>query len=283
MADINTLVKDIHGVLEGHGGWDAAVANHFNVAVDTLMDIRLNPDATTGRKGTLRMSNIGQPCARKLWYHVNNVGGEPLPASARLKFLYGDIIEEVVLSLAEAAGHDVQGRQDRMEIDGIIGHRDGVIDGMLVDVKSASTYGFKKFKENGLRGEDPFGYMAQLACYLLASQDDPLVTNKTEAAFLVMDKQHGHLVLDKYDLTAEMADIKSKISVRKALVDDPMPPARQYRDTAFQKSGNRSLGIECSYCEFKHTCWPGVRTFMYSRGPVFLTKVVDEPRVGEIK
>ena len=281
MKDIDTLVKDIEGVLEGNGGWDATVAAHFDQAVNTLMDVRLNPSGEA-RKGTLRMSNVGQPCGRKLWYHVNNEPGENLRASTRLKFLYGDLIEEVVLSLAEAAGHDVQGRQDRMELAGIVGHRDGVIDGMLVDVKSASTFGFKKFKEHELRKEDPFGYLMQLSSYLLASRDDPLVTNKREAAFLVMDKQHGHLVLDKYDLTHEMATLESMIERRKKMVKDAIPPARGYTDKAFQKSGNRQLGIECSYCEYKHSCWPGLRTFLYSRGPVFLTEVNKEPDVKEV-
>lgn len=281
MKTIDTLIEDINSVLDGNGGWNASVAAHFDKAVNTLMDVRLNPDGKA-RKGTLRMSNVGQPCARKLWYHVNNEPGEKLRSNTRLKFLYGDIIEEVVLSLAEAAGHDVQGRQDRMELEGIVGHRDGVIDGMLIDVKSASTFGFKKFKENGLRKEDPFGYLTQLAAYLLASQDDPLVTNKTEAAFLVMDKQHGHLVLDRYDLTAEMKELRSLIARRKVAVAEPVPPARAFSDKPYQKSGNKQLGIECSYCEYKHSCWPGLRTFLYSRGPVFLTEVVKEPDVTEV-
>lgn len=280
---IDTLITDMQAVLEGAGGWDEAVNDSFGKAMMNLMDARLNTPRPTGGKGTLRMSNIGQPCGRKLWYNVNGEAGEPLPASARMKFLYGDVTEEVLLSLAEAAGHSVTGRQDVMMAHGIKGHRDGVIDGMLIDVKSASTYGFKKFKENGLRADDPFGYLPQLAGYLLASQDDPLVTNKTEAAYLVMDKQHGHLVLDTYDLSKEMEQMEQLIADRKEMVDYKTPPIRPYKDKAFQKSGNRMLDIQCSYCEYKKTCWPTVRTFLYSRGPVHLTKVVDEPRVPEVK
>ena len=49
------------------------------------------------------------------------------------------------------------------------------------------------------------------------------------------------------------------------------------------KSGNEKLGFECSYCPYKAECWPGVRGFAYSYGPVFLTKVVRTPSVPEFK
>jgi hypothetical protein len=282
MKDINTLVKDIYGVLEGDGGWDTAVADHFNTAVDNLMDSRLNADGEY--KPSIRMSNVGTPCARKLWYHTHATKGAPLRGDTRLKFMYGDVIEELVLSLAEAAGHNVVGRQDLMECAGIKGHRDGVIDGMLIDVKSASPYSFKKFAEHGLRKDDPFGYMAQLTAYLLSSQDDPLVTNKTHAAFLVMDKVSGEITLDTYDLREDMKRMVKLIEDRKAMVAKDTPPRRQYDEVPEGKSGNKIIQMPCGYCEFKNHCWPGLRTFVYYGGkPKFFTKVVKEPRVPEIK
>jgi len=283
MKDIKTLVPDIYGVLEGNGGWDTTVATHFNTAVDNLMDSRLNPKGEYSP--SIRMSNVAQPCARKLWYH-NHIteGGEPLRGSTRLKFMYGDIIEEVLLSLAEAAGHEVTGRQDVMEYAGIKGHRDGVIDGMLVDVKSASTFSYAKFRDGKLREEDPFGYIGQLTAYLLSSQDDPLVTNKTHAAFLAMDKQHGHICLDVYDLSKEMETMGGLIEDRKRMVASSTPPSREYGDIPEGKSGNKILQMPCGYCDHKHNCWPGLRTFTYYGGkPKFFTKVVKEPRVPEIK
>lgn len=283
MPKIETLVDDMYGVLEGAGGWDSAVNDHFGSAMKNLMDVRLNTTRPTG-PGTIRMSNVGQPCSRKLYYHVHATTGEPLPANARMKFLYGDIIEEVLLSLAEAAGHSVTGRQDVMYVDEIKGHRDGVIDGMLVDVKSASSYGYKKFKENGLKGDDPFGYIPQLTGYLLASQDDPLVTNKKEAAFLVVDKQHGHICLDVYNLEEEMKKFPDLILDRKTVVEGSMPPTRPFSPVPQSKtSPNKKLDVACSYCEFKKTCWPGLRTFVYSTGPVFLTDVKSVPKVPEVK
>ena len=39
------------------------------------------------------------------------------------------------------------------------------IDGVLTDVKSTSSFGFKKFKEATLAFDDPFGYIDQIKAY----------------------------------------------------------------------------------------------------------------------
>ena len=83
------------------------------------------------------------------------------------------MIEELALTVAMAAGHDVKGQQGKLNVHGIKGHRDAVIDGMTVDVKSASPYAFKKFKDGTLRDDDPFGYISQLSSYVYAGKDDP--------------------------------------------------------------------------------------------------------------
>jgi len=119
------------------------------------------------------MSSIGQPCERKLWYSINEpMEAEGLSGETRFKFLYGHILEELLLFLAGVAGHDVVGRQDTQEIEGVEGHRDAVIDGVVVDAKSASTYSYKKFEEGKLTENDPFGYVDQLQSYLYAGQDE---------------------------------------------------------------------------------------------------------------
>lgn len=166
MKTIYTLVKDIYSVVEGNGGWDETVHQYFLERSDATLRGRVMAEKEE-RPNTLRMSNIGKPCARALWYHVNNDGlthsPEALPAKAQLKFLYGDILEDLLLALAKAAGHRVEGEQDVMRVGDIVGHRDCVIDGVLIDVKSASTWSFKnKFACNGLKDgpeADGFGYI----------------------------------------------------------------------------------------------------------------------------
>lgn len=233
------------------------------------------------RSPTLRMSNIGKP-DRQLWYSINlPEKAEDLRPNTYLKFLYGDLIEELLLFLAELAGHRVEGRQDEHSIAGVKGHRDGVIDGVLVDAKSASPYSFLKFKNHllDIPGNDGFGYIPQLQSYLSSSKDDPIVQDKTRAAFLAMDKVHGDLALDVHE--KDDKDWEAEYNRKKEMVLGPIPE-RCYEPIPHQQSGNLALPTLCGYCSWKKECHPGLRTFLYSNKPVFLTKVVREPNVLEM-
>lgn len=282
---IETLVDDIYAVVEGQGGWDKAVNDYWKEAVGETLWSRLRDDKEPHPKGTLRMSSIGQPCERKLWYSVNHPDeGEELKPNTLIKFMYGDILEDFLLSLAKAAGHTVEGQQDTMEIAGIKGHRDAVIDGVTVDVKSASTFAFKKFKDHQLEDDDPFGYLVQLSSYVYAAKDDPLVTDKKGGAFLAIDKQHGHITLDYYDFeeTGHLSDTEALFEYRKAISSKDTPPPRGFPTEPEGKSGNRKLGVNCSYCDYKDLCHPGLRVFKYYKGPVFFTEIKKTPNVQEI-
>jgi hypothetical protein len=226
------------------------------------------------------MSNLGTRCDRKLWYSVNKPElAENLSGATSFKFLYGDILESLVLGLAKLAGHSVEGEQDELSIGEVKGHRDAVIDGRLTDVKSATTHSFAKFRDHKLRIDDPFGYLTQIGSYLHASQKDPLVKDKDKASFIAVDKQLGHIVVDTYEKDATDYDLL--VEQKSALLANEGLPERGFGDQPEGKSGNRKLCTECSYCPFKGACWPGLRTFTYSNGPTFLTKVVREPQVEE--
>lgn len=275
---IETLVDDIYGLFGSEKEFDSYLRDKFGLMLSQTVSERVVAPNKAG-KGTLRMSNLGTPCQRKLWYNCNvdNEEAIELPAYARVKFLYGDILESLLLYLAEEAGHTVEGSQDELEIDGIKGHRDAVIDGVVVDVKSASTYSFQKFKNHLTKEGDSFGYIPQLMQYLWASKDDPLVTDKSRAAFLVIDKTLGHICLDIHK--ADGVNYLDYTKSVKKIVDSGTVPPRAYSDVEDGKSGNRALSVQCSYCDWKNKCWPSLSTYIYSTGPKYLTKVVREPNV----
>jgi hypothetical protein len=283
IKSINTLVQDIEDVIKGKGGWTETVNEYFKETLGEAAERRLNPSKEKRTK-TLRMSNIGTPCKRKLWYYLNLPEHEQdLPANTHLKFFYGDIIEGLLIALAKAAGHTVTGEQGEVVVDAIVGHRDCVIDGVTVDVKSVSTMGFAKFKKNELRIDDPFGYLKQLTGYVYGAASDPLVTDKTGGAFLVMDKQHGHLHLDYYDLEHELVLFPSIVVATKMMSTMKATPHREWDAVPDGKSGNMKLPAACSYCDYKWECWPGLRGFAYSNGPTYLTRVINLPKVPEFK
>jgi len=281
MKTIDTLVEDIYEVLDQGlpADYPEEKIKLFGEQLASLIARRL--DGGRSHVPGLRMSNIGQPCERKLWYSVNHSEeAEKLPPSARMKFLFGDVIEMLLLFLAEASGHTVEGTQDESEIEGVKGHKDAVIDGAIVDAKSASTYSFKKFENHELEGNDPFGYVDQLGSYLEAGQDDPIVTDKERAAFLVVDKTLGKICLDVHPRRVHV-DYPAIYRYKKNVVADPAVPDREFEPEPDGKSGNMKLPMNCSYCDFKSHCHPGLRTFFYSNGPRFLTKVVKLPDVPE--
>ena len=257
LKTIDTLVDDIYTVL----------------IADRLAQNRAEP--------SLRMSNLGSPCERKLYYTINEPGRrEPLPPEVCLKFIFGDILEAVLLLLAKSAGHSVEAQQEEVDINGVKGHLDAIIDGTVVDCKSASTQSFKKFESGLLPDGDAFGYLDQLGGYGYATRDDPRVTDKKRAAFLVVDKTLGKLCLDVQHVTD--TDYAEVVEHKRSILSRSVPPPRPYFDEAEGKSGNRKLGTVCSYCDFKRHCWPGLRAYAYSGAPKFLTQVVKEPDVLRI-
>ena len=281
MKTLDTLCYDIEQTLLGYGGWDEAASEIFGKDLQQVSYDRFHKPSEPRKY--LSLSSIGTPCDRKLWYKVNSPEkGEKLNAESIGTFFYGDMIEALVIALAKAAGHDVQGEQTKLNVHGIIGHRDCIIDGVTVDVKSASKYSFQKFAGHNLREDDPFGYISQLSSYVYAGRDDPLVTNKSTGAFLVVQKDRFKLCLDKYDFTEELKHKEQEMLRAKTLVKGILPETRLDTVPQSKTSPNTMLGTQCNYCEFRKICWPEARTFAYSTGYQHLVKVVKEPLVTEI-
>lgn len=229
----------------------------------------------TQKKGPgLTISMLGKPCIRQIYYTVREPqNAEPMHPSTRMKFLIGDMWETILLRLAKAAGHSVENEQMEVEFMGIKGHIDCTIDGELVDVKSASSLSFKRFENKEIFNNDAFGYLYQLGAYALSM-------GRTYGFFLVGDKTLGHITLLRADV--EVPKIKSRVYIVKDALEKQNPPPRGFNDK-HDTHGNRILGLECSYCQFKYHCWPGLRTFVTPYGPKYFTKIVSQPIHREIK
>ena len=165
----------------------------------------------------------------------------------------------------------------KIEVDGVKGHIDAIIDGTVVDVKSASPFSFQKFKKNSILEDDPFGYVQQLSGY------SHVLNPGESAAWVAFNKVDGDIcvsnlsssIIADHDPTERIAHLKEVLAREE-------PPERCYPDEEDGKSGNRKLCTTCSYCEFKEQCWPGLRTFLYSGRPRFLTHVEKTPNVPEL-
>ena len=284
MKTIDTLVEDIYNLFEPsiiNQISEKDLEKHlkeFTKSVTNNIKIVLNEQPKKKRK--LSLSSIGKP-TRQLWYDKHsNLEARPLTPSTRIKFLYGHILEDLLILLSRVAGHTVTEEQKQVEVEGIKGHQDCKIDGVLVDCKSASGFAFKKFANNRLADDDPFGYIAQISAYSAGN-------DVKEAYFLAIDKQHGNLALTRvHDL--EMIDAKERVKYLKNVLESKTVPDRCYSDIPEGSSGNRKLVIGCVFCPHKRECWSdvnngkGLRAFKYEKGTTYLSHVAKEPRVQEI-
>jgi len=286
MKNIYTLVNDIYELVETkqvpEGVDIEECIETFGEGVKQLMRNEFTKKRDESRK--LRMSNIGRS-DRYLWNVWNDVEkDDDMQGHTYVKFLYGHLIEELLLFLSRAAGHEVTDEQKKCEVNGITGSMDCKIDGIVTDVKSVSTYGFRKFKDGTLAADDPFGYIAQIKGYANSE-------GATRFGWLAMDKQNGHLTYLMYDEEDTQApiyehigyDIGERINHIKTMVEQPEPPKHCYQPKEDGKSGNMKLDTGCSYCAYKKNCWPDLRAFAYSSGPRYLTEVHNEPKVPEIQ
>lgn len=280
MKKIETLVTDIYDLVKTRGWFVEELATEFGVDVSKRLQEKFNrPEG----KGTLRLSRMGQQCPRALWYALHHPElATPIPGPAEIKYTYGHIVEALVIALAKGAGHEVVGEQDELTLDNIVGHRDCVIDGYTVDVKSANSRMFLKLK-TGTMDAFTSGYFDQLVSYTIAARGDPLV-KYTDACFILgADQERGQLCLRKHEVTDEHeAVLRERITYHKLVSGLSRPPACECKSVAQGSSGNLQLDTKASYSPYKYCCNPSLRTFLYSAGPVFLTRVLRKPDVPEV-
>jgi hypothetical protein len=280
VKNLKDLPNDVYNLFDPESDHEVneELLDEFAENLKEILRLRLR--ASSRREGdSIRFSALGKP-NRKVWMdaHPDPERTESLLPKTYLKFLYGDVIEQLYLYLAKEAGHEVTNEQMEVEIDGVKGHIDAIIDGTVVDLKSASSFGYKKFEQGTVEQDDPFGYVAQLAGYA------NVLTPGKEAAWWAVDKSSGDNCISPLSpMVIKYHKPEDRIAELKEVVDsDEMPPPC-YDPVPDGKSGNMKLATGCSYCEHKFRCFPDARLFLYSNGPRYLTTVVKEPNVPEVK
>ena len=281
---LDTLVQDIYNKISvlgkgEHIDLDKDTIDQFGESMKEILYNWSHPEPRGNEK--LRMSNIGRK-SRQLWFdtRAEDTQSENIPAHVFIKFLYGHLLEEIVLFLIRLSGHTVTNEQKEVKVNGIKGHMDCVIDGEVVDIKTASSYAFKKFKDGTLAEQDTFGYLAQLAGYEAAE-------GTNNGGFLALNKESGELTLYRPD-DFDKPNIKKRITDIKKLVKLETPPELCYNPIPDGKSGNMKLPRECTYCRHKFECHKdsnsgqGLRVFKYSDGLRYFTQVPSEPKVIEV-
>lgn len=304
------LVDDIHALLNKlEDGEDVTIKEElyeeFGKTCIEALKRQMQP-RKNALKGTVRMSNIGRP-DRILYYEVNHpeLKGELQP-SDKVRFMYGDMVESLMLFLMEASGNEICDKQRRVQLSvgtdeervSIKGSCDGSSRGTVFDIKSASSYAFNtKFAKGGLEQDDPFGYRLQLAGYRTAIQDESVPNNSTvrgkdvDPSFFVVDKSTGQMKISEPSLPTNY-EVKERLEHVMLMLEEPNEPQRCHAPIPKGTKGNMVLPKACGWCDFKFHCHrdanngAGLRAFEYKtyKGlePTYFTEVVDTPRVTEI-
>ena len=283
MKSLNNLIEDIYKNIQPICDGESLDLSEEQIDKfgEDMKNVLRNWSSPTVRDSrfTLRMSNVGKPL-RQLWYDNKSEMDSSVTPITMIKFLYGHILEEVVLMLARLSGHEVSDEQKEVTVNDVKGHMDCKIDGEVVDVKTASSFAFKKFKYGTLPDDDPFGYISQLSGY---EQSE----GTTGGGFLVINKETGELTFyapDEFDKIDTGKRIKT---IRKAF-KSKTPPDKCYPEVPEGTKGNMKIHRGCSYCPHKFVCHSdsndgqGLRGFRYAKGVVYFTKVVKEPNVEEV-
>lgn len=294
---INTLIADIYELLDHDtkGSLMASALDKFGESCGTALNRAVaSPDRGKRPDGTVYASELRdfEVCPRKMWYKIHQPWeAETLLPHNRIKFLYGDLTESLLIFLAEQAGHKVTDMQAEVETKHmgitIRGRMDCKIDGELVDIKSASSPAYKRMTSPGYDPyKDMFSYHRQLQFYDKESSADA-----GDPYLLIMDKQLGTLFLKNtpgYDRTEMEAIYSTAHQVWNWSSTTPIdaPKNSEWVGDEDTTNGNRKLKTYCSYCPFKSKCWSDqgmpLTGYLYSYGPVWMTEVNKEPKIPRI-
>jgi len=223
------------------------------------------------RKFSIRMSGLGRPLCQQL---LDRQGiQEDMDYNALFRFLFGDLVESVMVLIMEQAEVDIVAKQKSVKLT-LAGHEvTGTLDLILRDemgiekvwdVKSASEWAFK-FKYTGYGGydkikeDDPFGYVMQGHLYGEA-------TGLPFGGWIVVNKSSGELAMvEAPDWQAEdrkeyLKDAERR--VKRLLDPDPkfVKPFKSEFETYKVKgevirTGNKILPKICSMCGYRSHCW----------------------------
>ena len=281
MKELSTLVDDIYETV-------TAITDGQEIPDELLDELGDKIKQTIKTWGTpqnrskfkLRMSNIGRP-ARQLYYSNRQTKDVKHSPDTQIKFLYGHLLEDILIFFVKLSGHVVTDEQKEVSVNGIKGHMDCKIDGEVIDIKTASNYAFRKFKNKTLREDDPFGYISQLAGYEKSE-------GTNNGGFLALNKESGELALYQPE-ELDKPNVKNLISnLLEIMLSYGKAPEKCYKPIPAGLKGNMKLPTGCFYCQHKIECnkdtngGTGLRMFKYAKGIEYLTTVAVLPKVEEV-
>lgn len=210
------------------------------------------------------MSNVGRPlCQLQMELkHGSSSSGQDIN-----KFLFGDIVEDILFFLIYASGLEVVSEQEEVSLQ-IGKHKlNGTLDIILningehkvYDVKSASDYSFKTKMNNTYTHfieNDTYGYNEQLFAYSEAKK-------LKAGGFIINNKSTGDIGVLEVPNNQDELRLQALKKIEYNLDNLNSPFKRSFSDVSelFKKkpTGNKCLTLACDFCNYKQECWPDLK------------------------
>jgi len=202
-------------------------------------------------RGYLGASQIGEPCARKLWYSFRWCGQEVFSGRMRRLFARGDVEESRMVADLQNIGCEVcildpeTGRQFKVSDCG--GHFQGHLDGCALGIPEASktwhvlefkthnTKSFQRLKRDGVLITKPM-HFAQV-------QVEMHLTGMDRALYLACNKDDDDLYSERIKYDKEYA--AGMMERARRVITSLRPP---------EKTGDCPSHENCKYCHFCNLC-----------------------------
>ena len=211
-------------------------------------------EARRSERDRLGLSEIGDPCARVLWYKHNKYQKKEVKGRVLRLFQLGNLIEEQMSTDLKSAGFLIHSQQRRvvftqgeLELNGSI---DGIVERLLEsdqshlwECKSMASKGFAKLKAHGYEAYDQ-KYKTQIHVYAMGL--------KLKRIFVtVYNKDTSELYQERIHTNKAFAT--EMLQRAFDVVGSKTPPP---------KINERAEFYSCSWCDFKEYCHYG------KQGPV---------------
>lgn len=190
---------------------------------------------------TLRASELGEECSRKLWYRSTG-HLEPIPEPRVLRlFDRGHKEEERVAEWLEGIGCTITDQQKEVKHkDYFTGHIDGIVKGVpespnkehLLEIKTANDKSFKKTLKEGV----PFQHKVQINIYMHLLGID-------RCLYIMVNKNDDDLYIERFKLDKSFA--KAQLTRADRIVSMDKEPQRINDNPSFYK---------CKWCGFWEMC-----------------------------